>query len=260
MNTHAPSDPNKVVVITGGASGIGQAAAQAFAEHGFDSVIGYYPGDDHRPDDTVAAVAALGRRCVAVPCDVRVTDQCEALVATAVEEFGGVQCVVANAGILHGEKFEQLRDADWDNVLAVDLSGVMKIMRAALPHMSRGGSLIAVSSMSGAVYGWSEHAHYTAAKAGVVGLTRSLAVELGPRGIRVNAVVPGVVETPQALDPVNSLGPDGLRDVAQKVPLGRVARAREIATVIRFLASDDASYITGADIVADGGITVKQNT
>lgn len=116
--------------------------------------------------------------------------------------------------------------------------------------------MVAVSSIAGGVYGWGEHAHYAAAKAGVLGLCRSLAVELAQRGIRVNALIPGLIETPQSSDPVNSLGPEGLRRAGGSIPWGRVGRPEEVASAIRFLTSDDAGYITGQSLVVDGGLTV----
>jgi 3-oxoacyl-[acyl-carrier protein] reductase len=143
------------------------------------------------------------------------------------------------------------------DVINVDLSGVMRTFRAAARHMGEGGAMVAVSSIAGGVYGWENHAHYSAAKAGVPGLCRAVAMELAPRGIRCNCVIPGLIETPQSLDPVNSLGPEGLRQAAAGIPLGRVGRAREIATLIRFLTGDDASYITGQSVIADGGLTVR---
>ena len=115
---------------------------------------------------------------------------------------------------------------------------------------------MATSSISGGVYGWDDHAHYAAAKAGVLGLCRSLAVELAGRGIRVNAVIPGLVESPQSLDPVNSLGPDGLAAASRVIPAGRPGTVDEAARAIRFLTSDDAAYVTGAQLVVDGGLTV----
>jgi 3-oxoacyl-[acyl-carrier protein] reductase len=117
--------------------------------------------------------------------------------------------------------------------------------------------MVAISSIAGGVYGWGEHAHYAAAKAGVLGLTSSLAVELAPRGVRVNAVIPGLIETPQSLDPVNSYGPEGLAAAGAGIPLGRVGHPEEIAEVVTFLCSPRASYLTGQAIVVDGGLTVR---
>jgi 3-oxoacyl-[acyl-carrier protein] reductase len=117
--------------------------------------------------------------------------------------------------------------------------------------------MVAVSSIAGGVYGWDEHAHYAAAKSGVLGLCRSLAVELAPRGIRVNAVIPGLIESPQSLDPVNSLGPQGLADAGRLIPWGRVGTADEAARTIRFLTGDDAGYVTGQQLIVDGGLTVR---
>lgn len=117
--------------------------------------------------------------------------------------------------------------------------------------------MVAISSIAGGVYGWDEHAHYAAAKSGQAGLCRSLATELAPRGIRVNTVIPGLIETPQSLDPVNSLGADGLAAAAPGIPAGRIGRADDVARVIRFLTSDDSAYLTGQQIVVDGGLTVR---
>jgi 3-oxoacyl-[acyl-carrier protein] reductase len=132
----------------------------------------------------------------------------------------------------------------------------MRTARAAVPHLGPGGSIVAVSSIAGGVYGWGEHAHYATAKAGVIGLVRSLAVEFGPHGIRANAIIPGLVETPQSLDEVNSLGPDGLRAAGDYIPVGRVGRPEEIASVAAFLASEGASYVNGQAIIVDGALTV----
>jgi len=123
--------------------------------------------------------------------------------------------------------------------------------------MSGRGAMVAISSIAGGVYGWDDHAHYATAKAGVLGMVRSLAVELAPRGIRVNSVIPGLIESPQSLDEVNSLGPAGLAETGKTIPAGRVGHVDEVARAIRFLTSQDASYVTGQQLIVDGGLTVR---
>jgi 3-oxoacyl-[acyl-carrier protein] reductase len=248
----------RVVIVTGGASGIGKALAVGYARAGVDTVFAYHPADPHDPQATVAAVEAEGGSTVAVAADVTSTAACDSLAATALERFGRIDGVVANAGILRRSTIEEMSDEKWGEVLDVDLTGVMRVFRSAIPHLGAGAALVAVSSMSGGVYGWAEHAHYTAAKAGVIGLVRSLAIELGSRGIRANTVIPGLVETPQSLDEVNSLGAERLRELAAGVPLRRVADPSEVADLIIYLTGPTASYITGADIRIDGGLTIRQ--
>ena len=142
-------------------------------------------------------------------------------------------------------------------MLEVDLTGVMRTFRAAARRMRQGGGMVAISSIAGGVYGWEEHAQYAAAKAGVPGLCRAIAVELAGRGIRCNAIIPGLIETPQSLDAVNSLGPAGLAAAARMIPLGRVGTPDDVARLVLFLAGEDAAYITGQSVVVDGGLTVR---
>jgi 3-oxoacyl-[acyl-carrier protein] reductase len=247
----------RVAVITGAASGIGRATAVTFAEQGADVVVGTFPGDPHDPAGTVAAVESVGGRAVVGEVDVRVTAQVDALARLAVDTYGRLDFAVANAGVLRAAPLADLSDEAWDSVVGVDLTGVVRTFRSCSPHLADGGAMVAVSSIAGGVYGWADHAHYGAAKAGVKGLCSSLAVELAPRGIRVNCVIPGLIETPQSLDAVNSYGPDGLAAAGAGIPLQRVGRADEIATVIRFLCSEDASYLTGQSLIVDGGLTVR---
>jgi 3-oxoacyl-[acyl-carrier protein] reductase len=164
--------------------------------------------------------------------------------------------VVANAGIVRRHPLAQLTDEDWDDLMSVDLTGVMRVFRSGFARMEGPGAMVAVSSISGGVYGWPDHAHYTAAKAGVLGLCRALAIELAPSGVRVNSVIPGVIDTAQTTDAVNSFGRAGLEVAGPKIPLGRVGQPEEVARTIRFLTSDDASYVTGQQLVVDGGLTV----
>jgi len=249
-------DP-RVAVITGAASGIGRAVAVHYARHGVRSVIGTFPGDPHDPQETLRLVVEAGGEAVVHEVDVRSTASVDAFAQRAVDEYGRLDYAIANAGILRNAALEDLSDDKWDAMLDVDLTGVLRTLRAGSTRMTDGGAMVAISSIAGGVYGWGEHAHYAAAKAGVLGLVRSVAVELGPRQIRANAVIPGLIETPQSLDPVNSLGPDGLQRAGGDIPWGRVGRPEEVASVIGFLTSDDSVYITGQSLIVDGGLTVK---
>jgi 3-oxoacyl-[acyl-carrier protein] reductase len=239
----------RVAVITGAASGIGAATARVFSALGADVALGWFPGDPH---DVAPVRAAIPTRAVVAEVDVRDPASVDALVARAAAELGRVDIAVANAGIARRVPLPD--DAAWNAVVDVDLTGAWRLFRAALPHMRAAGygRLLATSSVAGTVSAWPEHPHYAAAKAGLVGLVQTLAVEYGPDGITANAVAPGVIETPQALDPVNSLGPEALAAVAPQVPVRRVGQPEEIAHLFAFLASEEASYVSGQLIVADG--------
>jgi 3-oxoacyl-[acyl-carrier protein] reductase len=249
----------RVALVTGAASGIGAATARVFAEAGADVVACWYPPDPHDVEPTRAAVEAAGRRCLVVEVDVADTHSVDAAVSRAVEELGRLDIVVANAAIARDVPSPDLDDERWNGLLDVDLSGAFRCFRAAMPHMiaSGWGRLLATSSIAGAYQGWAGHAHYTTAKAGLVGLVRTLAVELGPHGITANAIAPGVIETPQSLDPVNSLGPDGVREFAARVPVRRNGQPEDIAHTFLFLASDEASFLTGQVLLVDGGVSLS---
>jgi 3-oxoacyl-[acyl-carrier protein] reductase len=244
----------RVALVTGAASGIGAATATLFARAGADVALGWFPGDPHDVAPVRAAVEAAGRRALAVPVDVTSAREVDGLVERTVAELGRVDVVVANAGINRRVPAAELDDAGWAQVLDVNLAGAFRCFRAAIPHMRRHryGRLLATSSVAGTVHAWAEQPHYAASKAGVAGLVRALAVELGPDGITANAVAPGVVETPQLLDPVNSLGPDRIARVARGVPVRRIGRPEDIAYLFLFLACEHAGYISGQLIVADG--------
>ncbi|MBP2199736.1 SDR family NAD(P)-dependent oxidoreductase [Pantoea cypripedii] len=246
-----------VAAISGAASGIGLALATLYAQRGVKVIAGYYPADPHDPAVAAAQVEAAGGDALWLPLDVAVTDSVDAFIAQGVAHFGRLDYMVANAGILRRAPIEEMSDARWDDMLNVDLTGVMRCFRAATPHLRTGASLVAVSSIAGGVYGWQDHAHYAAAKAAVPGICRSLAVELAARGVRCNAIIPGLIETPQSLDKQNSLGPEGLAKAAGAIPLGRVGRPEEIAKAIAFLTSEESSYLTGQSLIVDGGLTVR---
>lgn len=247
----------RVAVITGAASGIGRAVAVRCAREGVKPVIGTFPGDPHDPEETLNEVIAAGGDGLVVDVDVRDTEQVDRFAAEALSAYGRIDYVVANAGVLRQCPIETLSDSAWEDVLSVDLTGVMRTFRSCVPHLRPGAAMVAVSSITGGVYGWEDHAHYTSAKAGVLGLCRSLAVELGPREIRVNSVIPGVIETPQSSDPVNSLGPEGLARASEAIPCGRVGQPQDVADAIWFLLSPESRYITGQELIVDGGLTIK---
>jgi 3-oxoacyl-[acyl-carrier protein] reductase len=249
----------RVALVTGSASGIGAATAQRLAAAGADLVLAWYRGDPHDVGPTVAAVERAGRRAVVVEGDVGRTADVDSMVQAAIGELGRIDVVVANAAIARDVPSVELDDARWTQLLEVDLNGVFRCFRAAIPHMVEqgGGRLLATSSIAGAVQGWARHAHYCAAKAGVAGLVRGLALEVAPHGITVNAVAPGVIVTPQTLDAQNSLGEEGLAAFGPTVPVGRNGRPEEIAAVFHFLASDEASYLTGQVVTVDGGVSLS---
>jgi 3-oxoacyl-[acyl-carrier protein] reductase len=250
---------DRVALVTGAASGIGAATARVFAEAGADVAVAWFPGDSHDVTATAEAVEAAGRRCHVVEVDVSNEASVERMVESTLTRLGHLDVVVANAAIARDVPFGELDDAHWDSLLQVNLYGVVRTFRAAVPHLrERGwGRLLATSSIAGAVQGWARHAHYAAAKAALMGLIRTLAVELGPSGITANAVAPGVIETPQSLDPINSLGPDGVREFAKRVPVGRNGVPDDIAYAFLYLASDEASFLTGHILLVDGGVSLS---
>jgi 3-oxoacyl-[acyl-carrier protein] reductase len=250
---------DRVALVTGAASGIGAATARVFAEAGADVAVAWFPGDSHDVTATAEAVEAAGRRCHVVEVDVSNEASVERMVESTLTRLGHLDVVVANAAIARDVPFGELDDAHWDSLLQVNLYGVVRTFRAAVPHLrERGwGRLLATSSIAGAVQGWARHAHYAAAKAALMGLIRRLAVELGPSGITANAVAPGVIETPQSLDPINSLGPDGVREFAKRVPVGRNGVPDDIAYAFLYLASDEASFLTGHILLVDGGVSLS---
>ena len=246
----------RAALVTGAASGIGAATAALFARAGADVALTWYQADPHDVAPVARAVAEQGRRALAIECDVGEREDVDRAVAATLDAFGRIDVVVANAAIARLVPSVELDDERWNHLLNVDLTGVFRCFRAALPHMVEAGwgRLLATSSIAGGLMGWPEHVHYTAAKGGIVGLVRGLALEVARHGITVNAIAPGVIETPQSSDPVNSLGPEGLDAFASRVPVGRNGRPEDIAALFLFLASEEASYLTGQTILVDGGV------
>jgi 3-oxoacyl-[acyl-carrier protein] reductase len=248
----------RVALVTGAASGIGAATAITFAQAGADVALGWYPGDPHDVEIVRREVEATGRRALVLELDVASTASVDAFVGAAFSTLGRIDIVVANAGIARTVPALELTDDAWNKVVDVNLLGVWRCFRAALPHLLAAGygRLLATSSVAGTRQSWTEHVHYTASKAGIVGLVTSLAIEVGRHGVTVNAVAPGVIESPQSLDSVNSLGVEGVAAAGRANPVGRVGKPEDVAALYRFLASADAGFINGQLITIDGGRTL----
>ncbi len=243
----------RIVLVTGAGIGIGRATALTFAALGDHVIVTDVLSAEGGA--TVAQIEATGGSAEKHPLEVRSTQAADALIADLNARFGGIDVIIANAGIAHRVPMAQMTDAKWDETFDIDLKGMLRVIRPALPAMKPGASIICLSSIMGVSYGWDEHVHYSAAKAGVIGMIRGLAVEFAARGIRVNGVAPGYIRTAQLLNPGHSLGPDAAEIASPYIPMRRLGDPEEIANVIKFLASADASYLTGQVITVDGGLT-----
>jgi NAD(P)-dependent dehydrogenase (short-subunit alcohol dehydrogenase family) len=245
----------KVAIVTGASSGIGRAAALRFAAEGARVVV----TARRRPEleALVAAIADRGGHAIAVAGDVRDAAHARAAVAAAVEHFGGLDVAFDNAGST-GElaPVADLSEAGWRDTLDTNLTGAFLAARAQVPALIArgGGAMIVTSSFVGNTVGMPGMAAYAAAKAGVVGLVKVLAAELGPHGIRVNALLPGATDTPA----LTARTDDERRWVAGLHALGRIASADEVAAAALALASDDAAFVTGAALLVDGGVSIRR--
>ncbi|MFO0336156.1 MAG: SDR family NAD(P)-dependent oxidoreductase [Pseudomonadota bacterium] len=246
----------RTVLITGAGIGIGRACAETFAALGDHVVLTDVLEEQGR--ETCAALRAAGGSAEFRKLDVTSTRDADAAVAAVEAARGPLDVIVANAGIAHRMPLATMTDELWHHTLDVDLTGMIRVVRAAAPRMraAKRGAIVCISSVVGTAYGWNEHVPYTAAKAGVAGLVKGLAIELAADRIRVNGIAPGFIRTAQTLDPVNSVGQAGLDAVAPRIPLGRVGEPRDIADVVAFLVSDSARYLTGQTITVDGGLLV----
>ena len=247
----------KVALVTGAASGLGLATAKAFAESGASVAI-----VDWNESAACAAVEELtsqGHKAIAIRCDVADDAQVEAMVAQTVAAFGGLDAAYNNAGVQNvlAETADTTRE-DYDRVMGINLRGEWSCMKFELQQMRKQGSgaIVNCSSLGGLV-GGAERGIYHAAKHGVLGFTKSAALEYAARGIRINAICPGLIWTPMADQMVASGQGDALKAMEKSVPMGRVGRPEEIANAVLWLCSDAASYVTGQSISVDGGFVMR---
>jgi len=250
----------RVALVTGAGSGIGRAAAELFAAEG--AAVAVVDLRAEGAEETVAKIAAAGGRAVAIAANVAVAQEVEAAVARAVSELGRLDVLYNNAGVNSAGSVADATEDDWDRCFAVNAKGTFLCSRAAVPHIEEagGGAIVNQGSVAGLV-GVPNFAAYCAAKGAVVALTRSMAVDLAARRIRVNAICPGTVFTPLMEPMLRARGGGdmeaGLAKTVAKYPIGRLGTPEEIARVALFLASDDAAFLTGSIVTADGGMTAQ---
>ncbi|RNM12216.1 SDR family NAD(P)-dependent oxidoreductase [Nocardioides pocheonensis] len=251
---------DKVAIVTGAGSGIGRAAAELIARDG--AAVGIM---DLRPEaaaETADAIISAGGRAIAVPANVADTGAVDEAVAKVVAEFGGLHVLYNNAGCDSSGSVAEATDDDWDRAMNVNAKGTFLCSRAAVPHLkaSGGGAIVNQGSVA-ALVAVPNFASYCAAKGAVVSLTRSMAIDLAPFKIRVNAICPGTVFTPLMEPMLRARGGGdleaGLAKTLLKYPIGRLGTPEEIARVAAFLASDESSFLTGSVIAADGGMTAQ---
>lgn len=246
-----PDLNGKVALVTGASRGIGASIAYRLASCGAAVAVNY-SGSQSAAEEVVAQVVAAGGRAAAIRADVGDPASATELVAQTIDALGGLDIVVNNAGITRDGLLVRMSDADWDDVIRTNLSGVFNVTRAAAKHLmkQRSGAVINVASVVG-LTGNAGQANYAAAKAGVIGMTKSVARELASRGVRVNAVAPGFIET----DMTAHLPQAALEGAMASIAMKRFGTVADVAAAVAFLAGDDASYITGQVLAIDGGMT-----
>lgn len=249
MQLHNMQFQDKVAIVTGSGQGIGLGIAMALAKEGCNIVI-----TDLNADTCTQAteeIKKLGVKAIGVPCDVAKKDEVDSLVEQTLKEFGKLDILVNNAGVYPYKAFMDMTEADWDKVMNVNMKGVFLCCSAALKHMKEGSKIVNISSIA-SIVGFENLVHYCASKGGVNGLTRTLAVEMAPKKINVNAVAPGAIETPGT-----GMTEESKKNFIPMIPWGRVGVSEDIANAVVFLASEGADYITGQVLVVDGGWTLK---
>lgn len=243
----------KVAIVTGGSRGIGRAIAEDLAKNGAKVVVNYNSNAD-AANEAVKAIEALGSEAIAVQADVSNFDQAQALAKTAAEKFGQIDILVNNAGTTKDTLLMTMKEAQWDDVININLKSAFNMSKAVARPMVRrkqGGRIINISSVSG-IIGLPGQSNYSASKAGMIGFSKALAKELGVRHITVNCIAPGFIPT----DLTSVLDEARVEWIMGNTPLGRMGKPEEIAYAVTFLASDRAAFITGETLRVDGGIAM----
>jgi NAD(P)-dependent dehydrogenase (short-subunit alcohol dehydrogenase family) len=248
----------KVALITGAGMGQGREAALLFAEHGARVVVGDVNGG--AAEETVALIARAGGEAAAAAGDVADEEAVRGMVRTALDRFGTLNVLYNNAGVLWKDRDKSVLEtetANWDRVMDICLKGVYLVCKHGIPHLiaAGGGSVIMIGSVSGLVGFERAQDAYTSAKGALIALTKSLAIQFAKHNVRANIIHPGIVETPMQAPYLAD--PNTRRSFEESIPLRRIAQPREIAHVALFLASDESSYMTGAELVVDGGYTAQ---
>ncbi|MGN8781675.1 3-oxoacyl-[acyl-carrier-protein] reductase [Acidaminococcus fermentans] len=242
----------KVALVTGGSRGIGRAIALKLAENGADVAINY-AGNTAAAEEVKAAIEQMGRKALLIQCSVADTDGVQVMVNQVVKELGRLDILVNNAGITRDGLLMRMKEADWDDVMNTNLKGVYNCSKAVMRTMmkQKSGRIVNMASVVGEM-GNAGQANYAAAKAGVIGFTKSLAKEVASRGITVNAIAPGFIAT----DMTRVLSDDQKAEMARTIPLGRAGQPEDVANAVLFLASEGAAYITGQVLNVDGGMVM----
>lgn len=243
---------NRNALVTGGSRGIGRGIVLALAEAGANVAINYHSKKEEA-DKLALEIQALGVKGIAVAGDVSNKDEVASMFGQVKEQFGELNILVNNAGVVTMGTIDKLTEEDWDRVVDTNLKGHFLCIKEALKIMPKGGKIVSISSIAsgGVGVGFGNIAHYAASKGGVVGMVEDLAIELGPRGININAIGPGVIET----DMTQGILSDEKTKAGMlsRIPKGRVGKALDIGYATVFLASDEADYITGVTLYVDGG-------